>query len=63
MRSTLNNLHEAVGNNIASPGICANWLTTELTLLATAQGSRNGFVVLFVLAVQLLVLFSVVKKE
>ena len=31
---------------------------------ATAQGSRNGFVVLFVLAIfQLLVLVSVVKKN
>lgn len=63
--NTLQQFAGAVGTTLASLIVAMSQANHKIDFArATAQGSRNGFVVLFVLAIfQLLVLFSVVKKN
>ena len=63
--NTLQQFAGAVGTILASLIVAMSQANHEIDFArATAQGSRNGFVVLFVLAIfQLLVLVSVVKKN
>lgn len=63
--NTLQQFAGAVGTILASLIVAMSQANHKIDFArATAQGSRNGFVVLFVLAIfQLLVLVSVVKKN
>ena len=63
--NTLQQFAGAVGTTLASLIVAMSQANHKIDFAqATAQGSRNGFMVLFVLAIfQLLVLFSVVKKN
>ena len=63
--NTLQQFAGAVGTTLASLIVAMSQANHKIDFArATAQGSRNGFVVLFVLAIfQLLVLVSVVKKN
>ena len=63
--NTLQQFAGAVGTTLASLIVAMSQANHKMDFArATAQGSRNGFVVLFVLAIfQLLVLVSVVKKN
>ena len=63
--NTLQQFAGAVGTTLASLIVAMSQANHKIDFAqATAQGSRNGFMVLFALAIfQLLVLFSVVKKD
>ena len=62
---TLPTICRSSGNNVSSLIVAMSQANHKIDFAqATAQGSRNGFMVLFALAIfQLLVLVSVVKKN